>query len=60
MKVGNLVRFRDDAFYWLGYGIVLETRASGKQAKIKWFDDWDEEEVDWEQTGALEIISEGR
>ena len=60
MKVGDLVRIRDDAFYWLGYGIVLAVRCSGRQAKIRWFDDWNEDEIEWEQTTALEIISEGR
>ena len=59
MKVGDLVRFKGDAWHWLGHGVVLEVRASGKQAKIMWFDDWDEDDdIDWEQTGALEILSE--
>ena len=61
MRVGDLVRFRGDDWHWLGHGLVLAVRASGKQAMIKWFDDWDEDDdIDWEQTGALEIISEGR
>ena len=61
MKVGDLVRFKGDDWHWLGHGVVLEVRASGKQAKIRWFDDWDEDnDIDWEQTSALEIISEGR
>ena len=61
MKVGDLIRFKGDDWHWLGHGVVLEVRASGKQAKIRWFDDWDEDnDIDWEQTSALEIISEGR
>ena len=61
MKVGDLVRIRHDDNYWLGHGIVLAVRCSSKQAMIRWFDDWneDEVEVEWEQTSALEIISEG-
>ena len=61
MKVGDLIRFKGDDWHWLGHGVVLEARASGKQAKIRWFDDCDEDnDIDWEQTSALEIISEGR
>ena len=60
MKVGDLIRFNGDAFHWLGYGGALDLRASGKQAKIRWFDDWDLEEIEWEQTGALEVLSESR
>ena len=60
MKVGDLVRFKGDDWYWLGHGLVLAVRCSGKQAMIKWFDDWDEDDdIDWEQTGALEVLSEG-
>ena len=61
MKVGDLVRIRHDTAHWLGHGLVLAVRCSGKQAMIKWFDDWEEDDdIDWEQTGALEIMSEGR
>ena len=61
MKAGDLVRFKGDDWHWLGHGLVLAVRCSGRQAKIRWFDDWneDEVEVEWEQTSALEIISEG-
>ena len=41
MKVGDLIRIRNDDDYWLGHGIVLETAAAGKQAKVRWFDVWD-------------------
>jgi len=62
MKVGDLIRIRHDDDYWLGYGVVLETAAAGKQAKVRWFDVWDrtDDGIEWEQTSALEIISEGR
>ncbi len=61
MKVGDLVTFKGDDWRWLGHGVVLGVRASGKQAKIRWFDDWDEDDdIDWQQTGALEILSESR
>ena len=60
MKVGDLIRIRYDDDYWLGHGIVLETAASGKQAKVRWFDVWDrtDDGIEWEQTSALEVISE--
>ena len=60
MKVGDLIRIRYDDDHWLGHGIVLETAASGKQAKVRWFDVWDrtDDNIEWEQTSALEIISE--
>lgn len=62
MKVGDLVRIRNDDDYWLGHGIVLETAAAGKQAKVRWFDAWKREDdgIEWEQASALEVISEGR
>ena len=59
MKIGDLVKFQGDCYLWLGHGIVLAVRCSGRQAMIRWFDDWDEDDdIDWEQTGALEILSE--
>ena len=62
MKVGDLIRIRHDDDYWLGYGIVLETAAAGKQTKIKWFDVWErtDDGIEWEQASALEVISESR
>ena len=61
MKVGDLVRFKGDDWHWLGHGVVLDLRTSGRYAKIRWFDDWEEDDdVEWEQTGALEVLSEGR
>lgn len=61
MKVGDLIKIRYDDDYWLGYGVVLAVRAAGKQAKVRWFDVWDrtDDGIEWEQTSALEIISEG-
>ena len=53
MKVGDLVRIRHDTAHWLGHGIVFAIRCSGRQAKIRWFDDWDEDEVE------VELESEG-
>ena len=62
MKVGDLIRIKHDETYWLGHGIVLQIRAAGKQAKVKWFDVWErtDDGIEWEQTSALEIISESR
>ena len=60
MKEGDLIRIRHDDDYWLGYGIVLDIAAAGKQAKVRWFDVWKREDdgIEWEQTTALEVISE--
>ena len=60
MKVGDLIRIKNDESYWLGHGIVLETAAAGKQARVRWFDVWKREEdgIEWEHTSALEVISE--
>ena len=44
MKVGDLVRFKGDCWHWLGHGLVLAVRCSGKQAMIRWFDDWEEDD----------------
>ena len=62
MKAGDLIRIRNDNDYWLGYGIVLDIAAAGKQAKVRWFDVWKREDdgIEWEQTSALEVVSESR
>ena len=63
MKVGDLVRIRYDEQLWLGHGIILELRGDDKKyfyAKVRWFDQWDEQEFEWEVISALEVISEGR
>ncbi len=61
MKIGDLVMFRHDYVYWLGHGVILQIRSAGKQAKVRWFDTWErtDDGVEWEQTSALEIVSEG-
>ena len=61
MKVGDLVRIRHDEHLWLGHGVVLQLRGSEKQyyyAKVRWFDQWDELDFEWEVISALEVISE--
>jgi len=62
MKVGDLVRIRHDENLWLGHGIVLELRGDEQPyyAKVRWFDQWDEQEFEWEVISALEVISESR
>ena len=62
MKVGDLVRIRHDEHLWLGHGIILELRGGEKAhyAKVRWFDQWDEQEFEWEVVSALEVISESR
>ena len=58
VKAGDLVKIKYDSAHWLGYGIVVEVYAGGKQAKVMWFDNFDEDPLVIEQTSALEIISE--
>lgn len=58
MKAGDLVKIKHDSSFWLGYGIVVEMYIGGRQAKVMWFDNFDEDPLVIEQTSALEIISE--
>ena len=58
MKVGDLIKFRHDSYGLFGHGVVLEIAPLGGQAKVRWFDDWDDEEIAWETTSLLEVISE--
>ena len=58
MKVGDLVKFRHDDFSMFGHGVVLENPKLGGQVKVRWFDDWDDEKIAWENTKLLEVISE--
>tara|TARA_B000000557_G_scaffold15471_1_gene12051 strand:- start:140 stop:319 length:180 start_codon:yes stop_codon:yes gene_type:complete len=58
MKVGDLVKFRHDSYGLFGHGVVLEMASLGGQVRIRWFDDWDDEEIAWETTSLLEVISE--
>ena len=41
-----------------GHGVVLENPKLGGQVKVRWFDDWDDEEIAWENVKLLEVISE--
>tara|TARA_R110002074_G_scaffold199585_1_gene367384 strand:+ start:662 stop:844 length:183 start_codon:yes stop_codon:yes gene_type:complete len=59
MKVGDLVKIKHDTAFWLGYGVVVEIYAGGKQAKVMWLDNFDEDPLVIEQTSALEVMSEG-
>ena len=60
MKVGDLVKVKNDPAGWLGHGIVLDIKASGKQVKVHWVDEWEECPIDWRSTGALTVVSECR
>lgn len=37
MKVGDLVKHRDDRYFTMGYGVVLETNTSSRWVLIHWF-----------------------
>ena len=62
MKVGDLVRMINDPDTWLGHGIVLEIdnslRCDLHRARVRWFDDWDDELVEWVRIRTMEVISE--
>jgi len=60
MKVGDLVRVKNDPDGWLGHGIVLDVKVLGKQVKVRWFDEWEECPIDWATIWTLEVISESR
>ena len=60
MKVGDLVKVKNDPEGWLGHGIVLDIETGGKAVKVRWFDDFSEAPVDWNSSWTLEIISESR
>lgn len=60
MKVGDLVRVRNDPDGWLGIGIVLDIKAITKQVKVHWVDEWEECPIDWSTMWTLEVISESR
>ena len=71
MKVGDLVRMTGDPPSWNGHGVVLkigdpQNLNRGSQgprhpdsAKIHWFDDWDDDPVEWVRFRSLEVRSEG-
>ena len=58
MKVGDLVKVKNDPDGWLGHGIVLDVKAMGKQVKVHWVDEWEECPIDWSSMWTLEVISE--
>ncbi len=62
MKVGDLVRMVNDPTTWLGHGVVLEIDNSHRlgRAKVRWFDDWDDELVEWVRMRTIEVLSESR
>jgi len=59
VKVGDLVKFRNDPAFWLGHGVVLKILPGDKKVLVRWFDDWkDSEPLDVERILSLEVISE--
>jgi|TARA_R110000787_G_scaffold122590_1_gene233470 hypothetical protein len=57
MKVGDLVRTKNNPDYRTGHGIVLLVNGM-KEAKIHWFDEFSDAPVDWNTIQCLEILSE--
>jgi len=58
MKVGDLVRVKNDPDSWLGHGVVLAMAEDKKTVRVRWFDEWEEEPIDWNTVWTLEILSE--
>ncbi len=60
IKKGDLVKLGNDPDFFFGFGVVVDILRSGKLAKIYWFDNFSvQNNIDWEQTTALEVMSEG-
>ena len=60
IKKGDLVKLGNDPDFFFGFGVVIDILRSGKLAKIYWFDNFSvQNNIDWEQTTALEVMSEG-
>jgi hypothetical protein len=57
MKVGDLVKVKNDPDSWCGHGVVLEVNGM-KEVKVYWFDDFTDAPVDWNAAWCLEILSE--
>ncbi len=60
MKVGDLVRVKNDPDTWLGHGVVLAMAKDEKTVRVRWFDEWIEQPIDWNTVWTLEVISESR
>ena len=58
MKVGDLVRTKNDPDTWIGHGVVLSISSS--RAKVHWFDEWvdDNGPVEFSRLETLEVLSE--
>lgn len=60
IKTGDLVKLGNDPDFFFGYGVVVDILTGGRLAKIYWFDNFSiQNNIDWEQTTALEVMSEG-
>lgn len=55
MKVGDLVKCKDDRNLYFGYGMILE--AESRMILVRWFEDNNEE---WVWKISLEVVSESR
>lgn len=58
LKIGDLVKIKQDEGRYFGYGVVLELNA-GYQARIYWFDHFDDQNAtEWEYTAGLALLEE--
>jgi hypothetical protein len=59
IKVGDLVRVKNDTDFLFGHGIVIKMLPCGTKVLVRWFDDWkDSVPIDEEEITSLIILSE--
>jgi len=57
MKVGDLVKVKNDPAGWLGHGVILAVNGM-REVQVYWFDGFSDAPVDWNSTWTLEVLSE--
>ena len=57
MKVGDLVRMRNDPDTWGGHGVVIGINGM-REVLVRWFDSWAEAPVEWCRPHTVEVLSE--
>tara|TARA_Y100000592_G_scaffold91593_1_gene151984 strand:- start:75 stop:263 length:189 start_codon:yes stop_codon:yes gene_type:complete len=59
IKVGDLVKVLNDDDGLFGHGVVLNLYPLHDEARVRWFDNWENSEpIEIENTGQLVVISE--
>tara|TARA_B100001094_G_C18106007_1_gene758398 strand:+ start:1171 stop:1344 length:174 start_codon:yes stop_codon:yes gene_type:complete len=55
VRVGDLVRVKNDLHCWGGFGIILALKRD--DVKVYWVDEWNDHPVDWNRKWILEVIN---